>query len=51
MKLVCNDKDGVYYWCDSDDEGVCLSPHFDYEDDAVAWRDRIIELLESPKQD
>lgn len=44
MKLLCDDRQGVYVWVEDDDENIELSPHFDYEDDAVQWYYRIIEL-------
>ena len=43
MKLICDDYDQVYVWVD--DEGQELSPHFDYEEDALQWRQRVEELL------
>ena len=38
MKLQCDDYLQVYVWVDDDDPGIILSPHFDYEEDAVAWK-------------
>lgn len=44
MKLLCDDIQGIYVWVEDHDENIELSPHFDYEDDAVQWKNRIIEL-------
>lgn len=35
MRLISDDKNQVYYWVDKND--VCVSPHFDYEADAIKW--------------
>ena len=43
MKLVSNDQTQVYYWCDDEDENKLLSPHFDYEEDAIQWYHSVIE--------
>lgn len=45
MKLICDDYNEVYVWVDDADENLELSPHFDYEEDAVVWRNRIIKEL------
>lgn len=36
---------GVYVWVDDLDENIELSPHFDYEDDAIQWRDIMKDKL------
>jgi hypothetical protein len=41
MKLLCDDYNQVYVWVDNSDENIELSPHFDYEDDAVQWYNRV----------
>ena len=41
MVLKCDDINQVYVWIDSEDSGVELSPHFDYEDDALHWFDQV----------
>ena len=41
MKLLRDDVNEVYVWVDDYDENIELSPHFDYEEDADAWYDRI----------
>jgi hypothetical protein len=38
MKLILDDYNQVYVWVDDADENHELSPHFDYEEDAVKWR-------------
>jgi hypothetical protein len=45
MKLILDDYNGVYVWLSDDNEDDELSPHFDYEEDAVQWKKRIEELL------
>lgn len=45
MRLLCDDIDQIYVWVDDLDENVELSPRFDYEEDAVQWRDRMQQLL------
>ncbi len=37
MKLLCDDLDQIYVWVDYYDENIELSPHFDYEEDAIQW--------------
>ena len=38
MELISNDKQQVYYWVDDLKQQV--SPAFDYEEDAIQWKDR-----------
>lgn len=45
MKLLCDELNGVYVWVEDMDENIQLSPHFDYEEDALQWRARISELV------
>lgn len=45
MQLRCDERNGVYVWVEDEDETVELSPHFDYEEDAIQWRNRITELV------
>jgi len=45
MKLICDDYNQVYVWVDDVDENLELSPHFDYEEDAVAWKERMKQEL------
>lgn len=45
MKLLCDDLQQIYVWVEDLDENIELSPHFDYEEDAIQWRDRISEIL------
>lgn len=49
MRLICDDYQQVYVWVEDHDENIELSPHFDYEADAIQWRDRIEELLNAQK--
>jgi hypothetical protein len=41
MKLLCDDYNEVYVWVDDADENLELSPNFDYEADAIEWRERM----------
>jgi len=41
MKLILDDFNQVYVWVEDLDENIELSPHFDYEEDAIEWRDRM----------
>jgi hypothetical protein len=41
MRLILDDYNGVYVWVDDGDENIELSPHFDYEEDAIQWYGRI----------
>jgi hypothetical protein len=45
MRLICDDFQNVYVWVEDHDENIELSPHFDYEEDALIWKDRIEKLL------
>jgi hypothetical protein len=45
MILIADDYKQVYIWVDEDDHDLELSPHFDYESDAVLWRDRMKQEL------
>ena len=49
MRMICDDHNISYYWVD-DKTGERLSPHFDYEADAVQWKynieNKIYEQLE-----
>jgi hypothetical protein len=41
MKLLLDDYNQVYVWVEDLDENIELSPRFDYEEDAVEWRNRM----------
>lgn len=45
MRLICDDINEVYIWVEDLNEDNELSPHFDYEEDAIQWRDRMQQLL------
>lgn len=49
MKLLYDDFNQVYVWVEEYDEDTELSPHFDYEEDAVQWRDRVKNLIQDKK--
>lgn len=44
MRLEADDKNQVYYWVD-DDTDECLSPHFDYEEDAIQWYGNVAKQI------
>jgi hypothetical protein len=41
MILICDDYNEIYVWVDDEDHDHELSPHFDYEEDAIAWKERM----------
>ena len=45
MKLICDDYNEIYVWVDDLDENQELSPHFDYEEDALEWKERLLKEL------
>lgn len=45
MQLICDDVNNIYVWVEDDDENVELSPHFDYEEDDLLWKERMEQLL------
>jgi hypothetical protein len=47
MTLILDDVDQVYVWVDDKDHDLALSPHFDYEADAIQWRDRMRQELKN----
>jgi hypothetical protein len=49
MRLILDDYNGVYVWVDDYDDNEELSPHFDYEEDAIQWRGRMIQEVHSVK--
>lgn len=45
MKLISDDYNQVYVWVDDTNEDEELSPRFDYEEDAIAWKERMKDIL------
>jgi hypothetical protein len=45
MRLICDDYQQVYVWVEDHDENIELSPHFDYEEDAIQWLERMKEKI------
>ena len=45
MKLIFDEFNDVWIWVEHDDHDVELSPHFDFEEDAVRWYDRIKNIM------
>lgn len=41
MRLMLDDHNQIYVWVDDNNESEKLSPHFDYEEDAIQWYGRI----------
>jgi hypothetical protein len=41
---VSDDFKQVYYWED-DDTDMCLSPYFDYEEDAIQWYGNVAKQI------
>ena len=49
MILIEDDYNQVYVWVDDQNHDLELSPHFDYESDAIWWRDRMKKELNGDK--
>lgn len=49
MKLLYDDYNQVYVWVDDFDENQELSPHFDYEEDANIWFNRMKSELSNER--
>jgi hypothetical protein len=45
MILICDDYNEVYVWVDENDHDHDLSPRFDYEEDALEWKERMKKEL------
>lgn len=45
MKLLMDEWNGVYVWVEDHDENIELSPHFDYEEDAIQWYKHVRGLM------
>lgn len=41
MRLINDEYNDCWVWGKDNNEDLELSPHFDYEEDAVQWRDRM----------
>lgn len=41
MRLILDDYNQIYVWVDDLNEDLELSPHFDYEEDAIEWKHRM----------
>ncbi len=50
MRLICDDYNQVYIWVEDLNEDIELSPRFDYEEDAIEWKNRIEDLLSKEKK-
>jgi hypothetical protein len=49
MILIEDDYKQVYVWVDDQNHDLELSPHFDYSEDALLWRDRMKKELNGDK--
>ena len=49
MRLICDDYNQVYIWVEDLNEDIELSPRFDYEEDAIQWKERMEQLLKDKK--
>ncbi len=45
MKLILDDYNQIYVWVDDLNEDDELSPRFDYEEDAIQWKERMEQEL------
>ena len=45
MRLINDDLNDCWIWVDERDEDIELSPHFDYEEDAIQWYSRIAKCV------
>ena len=51
MKLIHDEFAEVWLWVEDNDYDTPLSPEFDYEEDAMLWRTRMIKILCKNKND
>jgi hypothetical protein len=45
VKLINDEYNDCWVWTEEHDENIELSPHFDYEADAIQWRDGMRQEL------
>lgn len=45
MKLIYDEFADVWVWVEEHNHDIALSPEFDYEEDAMLWRTRMINIL------
>ena len=45
MRLICDDFQQIYVWVEDHNEDLELSPHFDYEEDAINWYYRVAKQM------
>ena len=45
MKLINDEYNDCWIWVEDHNHDLELSPHFDYEEDAIQWRDRLKSML------
>jgi len=49
MTLIYDEYNDWWVWVDTNNHDHSLSPHFDYEEDAIQWRDRLQQMLKDDK--
>jgi len=45
MRLINDQYNDCWVWVEDHDENLTLSPHFDYEEDAIQWRDQMTQEI------
>jgi hypothetical protein len=45
MRLINDEYNDCWVWVEDHNEDLELSPHFDYEEDAIQWRDRMLQEI------
>ena len=45
MTLIYDDFNEYWVWVEMKNHDIELSPQFDYEDDAIQWKERLASLL------
>jgi hypothetical protein len=49
VTLINDEYNDCWVWVEDHDHNLELSPHFDYEEDAIQWRDRMRQELSYAK--
>jgi hypothetical protein len=49
MKLIYDEFVEVWVWVEENNHDTPLSPEFDYKEDAMLWRTRMIKILTKGK--
>lgn len=51
MKLIADEKNGMYYYVHELDHSIRLSPSFDYLEDAEQWKNRTTNIFDGLVKD